>query len=98
MHWELRKGKRWPMELSSSGSGTANHIVSFSFFVRDTGGSLNTTWWNSKKDGASHIDFLNSTAKDWFHARLKTLQTSYGIDSFKFDGGEVDLIPWVRIA
>jgi len=32
-------------------------------------------------------------AVEWFVARLKRLQTEYGIDGFKFDGGEPCFLP-----
>ncbi len=35
------------------------------------------------------VDFSNASSVNWFTGRLKTLQTTTKIDSFKFDGGEV---------
>lgn len=94
---ELRKGKRFG-SIKVFVQSISNSIVSFSFFVTDAKENVSTTWWNSEQNGAAHINFLNTTAVDWFNARLKRLYTSYGINTFKFDGGEVDLIPWVRIS
>lgn len=42
-------------------------------------------WWN----GASALlDFTNPKAVDWFRSRLNYLQSTYGVDGFKFDGGD----------
>lgn len=43
---------------------------------------------------ASVIDFTNPKAVSWWVARLKLLQEK-GIDSFKFDAGEVSWLPQV---
>lgn len=56
--------------------------------MKSTNGSTRATWWNG--DNAHQIDFTNSKAVQWFSTRVKTLQQSTGIDSFKFDGGETD--------
>lgn len=70
-------------------------ILFLSLFTKDVRGNVSTTWWNSEKNDAAHINFLNSTADNWFHERLKTFMATYDIDNFKFDGGEIDLMPWV---
>ena len=47
-------------------------------------------WWNGL---AGSLDFSNEATRDEYAARLKHLQTSYDIDSFKFDAGEVNWLP-----
>ncbi|XP_067658505.1 myogenesis-regulating glycosidase-like [Haliotis asinina] len=50
-----------------------------------------TSWWNGQNAG--HIDFSNSDATQWFLKEVSHLKTSYGIDSFKFDAGDVNYLP-----
>jgi myogenesis-regulating glycosidase len=47
-------------------------------------------WWNGI---AAVWDFTNSAASAEFRARLERLQSRYGLDGFKFDGGDVNLLP-----
>jgi len=58
------------------------------YFVRNTTNHTLATWWDG--DNAHQIDFTNPKAASWWSARLKKLQQSPGIDSFKFDAGETD--------
>ena len=47
-------------------------------------------WWN----GASAVlDFTNPVAVDWFNKQLSALTTTYGIDGFKFDAGDMEYYP-----
>ena len=47
-------------------------------------------WWN----GASAVlDFTNPVALDWFNKQLSALTTTYGIDGFKFDAGDMEYYP-----
>jgi alpha-glucosidase len=39
-------------------------------------------WWNGY---SACIDFVNPQGTDWLRGKLKSLQTRYGIDGFKFD-------------
>eukprot|EP00094_Tigriopus_californicus_P007111 TCALIF_06846-PA protein Name:"Similar to Kiaa1161 Uncharacterized family 31 glucosidase KIAA1161 (Mus musculus)" AED:0.06 eAED:0.06 QI:229/0.25/0.2/1/0.5/0.4/5/0/668 len=54
-----------------------------------------TYWWQG--DLAGYVDFTNPTAVTWWgvstNARLEKLKTEVGIDSFKFDAGEINWFP-----
>ncbi|KAK2575419.1 hypothetical protein KPH14_008331 [Odynerus spinipes] len=63
-----------------------------SYFVKSTKGEVSTQWWQGSD--AAVVDFTNSKAVNWWIARLKRLQEA-GIDSFKFDAGEVSWLPQV---
>jgi len=47
-------------------------------------------WWNGD---AAVWDFTNPRAASEFRGRLDRLRKQYGIDGFKFDGGDVNLVP-----
>ncbi|KAK0095736.1 hypothetical protein PV326_007551 [Microctonus aethiopoides] len=63
------------------------------YFVKNDKGQVHTTWWQGEK-GAGVIDFTNPKAVIWWVGRLKALQ-KLGIDSFKFDAGEISFLPQV---
>ncbi|XP_054716475.1 myogenesis-regulating glycosidase-like [Uloborus diversus] len=57
------------------------------FWIKDKRGrTLPVNWWNG--EGAL-LDTTNSEAVEWFIQRLMHLKEVYGIESFKFDAGEV---------
>lgn len=57
-------------------------------FVKDRNGSvLVNKWWDGAT--AAVIDFTNPKSVTWFVDRLENLKKKFGIDSFKFDAGEV---------
>lgn len=47
--------------------------------------------WNTQPVCA--LDVTNPEAVQWFVTRLRRLQSLYGIDGFKFDGGEPCFLP-----
>ncbi|XP_029165481.1 myogenesis-regulating glycosidase-like [Nylanderia fulva] len=63
-----------------------------SYFVKNLDGNVRMSWWQGAN--AATIDFTNPEAVSWWVARLKHLQT-LGIDSFKFDAGEVSWLPQI---
>jgi alpha-glucosidase (family GH31 glycosyl hydrolase) len=40
------------------------------------------TWWNGT---AGIVDLANPDARDWYTAQLRKLESTYGVDGFKFD-------------
>lgn len=44
------------------------------------------TWWNGK---SALLDFTHPNAVAWFKEQLDRLVRDYGVDGFKFDGGEL---------
>lgn len=62
------------------------------FLVRErvTGQPILTYWWQGI---GGLIDVTNPAALEWWRAGLQRLQTEYGIDGFKFDGGEASFLP-----
>lgn len=61
--------------------------------VKSHSGSIDSSWWNSEPNGATHVDFTNPEARSWYRTRLEDIQNTYGINIFKFDGGETSWIP-----
>ncbi|XP_064111989.1 myogenesis-regulating glycosidase-like isoform X2 [Macrobrachium nipponense] len=61
-------------------------------FIQDeTGVTQLTSWWQGSSAGL--VDFSSPEAVRWWTHRLKVLQKSTGIDSFKFDAGETSWMP-----
>lgn len=62
-------------------------------FVKSHAGRTDTSWWNSGKDEAAHVDFTKPAGKTWYKSRLETIQREFGVDIFKFDAGETSWYP-----
>ncbi|XP_066989034.1 myogenesis-regulating glycosidase-like isoform X2 [Macrobrachium rosenbergii] len=62
------------------------------YFIQDeTGETQLTSWWQGSSAGL--VDFSSPEAVRWWTHRLKVLQKSTGVDSFKFDAGETSWMP-----
>ncbi|CAG9765482.1 unnamed protein product [Ceutorhynchus assimilis] len=60
------------------------------YYVKNTQGDMTTVWWESTN--ARQIDFTNPEAREWYSKKLRKLLENPGVDSFKFDAGEVDYV------
>ncbi|XP_047004095.1 myogenesis-regulating glycosidase-like [Schistocerca americana] len=60
------------------------------WFVSDSEGSTNTSWWNGR---GGIIDFNSVAASGQWSCMLWKIKTETGIDSFKFDAGETSWLP-----
>ncbi|XP_046557782.1 myogenesis-regulating glycosidase-like [Haliotis rubra] len=69
------------------------YLASQGWLIPDVSGTRPalTTWWNGPMAG--HIDFSNPGAVKWYLDELNALKTNYGIDTFKFDAGDVTYLP-----
>jgi alpha-glucosidase (family GH31 glycosyl hydrolase) len=62
------------------------------WLLRDasTGQPARIQWWNGE---AALIDFNNPAARESYVSSLKSLMQRYGVDGFKFDGGDAEYWP-----
>ena len=72
-------------------SVTFNEEVTQNFTVRNKSnkGPLLLGWWDGM---GTSIDPTNPKAADWFVGKLETIRKETGIDSFKFDAGEISFL------
>lgn len=63
------------------------------YLVKSHSGNTDTSWWNSQTNQAGHVNFANPAALSWYRQKLETIRREYGIDTFKFDGGETSWYP-----
>ena len=61
------------------------------FYLGADGLPAASRWWNGQ---SALLDFTHPNANRWFQAQLDRLVKDYGVDGFKFDGGE--LVHYVR--
>lgn len=78
----------WIHPFTNLDCATFAEGASKGYFVKNitSGQPLKTTWWNG--DGG-YLDTTNPEAVQSIVNRLKSLQDRFGIDSFKFDAGEL---------
>nr|XP_039252617.1 myogenesis-regulating glycosidase-like [Styela clava] len=60
------------------------------YFVKNGEGDVgNVVWW----DGVGAlVDYTNPAACDWYVSNLEKVRQRYGVDSFKFDAGEINYL------
>lgn len=56
------------------------------FYLNDAGIPAASRWWNGQ---SALLDFTHPNANRWFRSQLDRLVADYGVDGFKFDGGEL---------
>ncbi|KAJ2938463.1 hypothetical protein O0L34_g12903 [Tuta absoluta] len=71
--------------------------LSKGYLVSSEYGSAETSWWNDNGTTTAYIDFTNPEARNWYLDRLMRIKNAYGIDSFKFDGGESSWSPQIPV-
>ncbi len=60
------------------------------FLKTNEGDTYPVRWWNGY---SGELDLSNQGACIWFDSKLQRLMKEYGIDGFKFDGGDFDHFP-----
>ena len=56
-------------------------------FLMDGAKTAASRWWNGY---SALLDFTHPNAQSWFKEQLDGLVRDFGVDGFKFDGGELD--------
>lgn len=76
----------WVIPLASPDQARFRELRDAGALVKDSAGEpVIRKWW----DGHSAVlDLTGGPGLAWFTARLKYLQSEYGVDGFKFDGGD----------
>ncbi|XP_074026042.1 myogenesis-regulating glycosidase isoform X2 [Leptinotarsa decemlineata] len=77
--------------VNSDCQNNSNEGIAKGYFVANTEGMTNGSWWNS--EDAHQIDFTNPEAVKWWTNRVQKLKHNPKIESFKFDAGETDYSP-----
>lgn len=76
----------WTCPFVSPDSATFRLLEGKGFLVREKGGECAVRkWWNGH---SAVLDLLDAGAVSWFHDALSSLMDAYGVDGFKFDGGD----------
>jgi alpha-glucosidase len=61
-------------------------LAEANLLLKNSSGSVAMVkWWNGE---SALLDFTNPQARAWFCSRLDYLQSTYGVDGFKFDAGD----------
>lgn len=77
----------WLVPFVSPDSATFRHLEEHKLLILDgTGNTAVRRWWNGI---SALLDVTNNDAIAWLTDQLDTLIRDFGIDGFKFDGGDV---------
>jgi hypothetical protein len=81
----------WVHPFVNTDSETFRKLHDDPRLLHDGSGQLGIiNWWNGN---AAVWDMARPAAANDFRAKLKSLQHRYGIDGFKFDGADVEMVP-----
>ncbi|WP_152395492.1 glycoside hydrolase family 31 protein [Paenibacillus guangzhouensis] len=77
----------WVCPFVSADTMTFREIEPKGYLLKDESGQTAfRRWWNGV---STVLDCTNEEAVAWLHAKLDDLQTTYGIDGFKLDAGDL---------
>lgn len=77
----------WLVPFVSPDSAAFRDLERGGLLIRDSAGhTAIRRWWNGL---SALLDLSNPAATDWLTAQLDGLVTGFGVDGFKFDGGDV---------
>jgi len=96
LHAKGFKVMLWICPFITPDSENFRELQKKKLLLMDNEGDVNKTWINAKKplliewwNGYSAcLDLTNPAAKEWLIAKLKKLQTVYGVDGYKLDAGD----------
>ena len=86
LHSQGFKVMLWVCPFVSPDCETFRELERKNFILKRSAGNVYICkWWNGY---SALMDFTNDDALKWFTDRLSYLVTEYGVDGFKFDGGD----------
>lgn len=76
----------WVSPFVSPDSMTFRFLSKKGLLIRDKDNEVAIRhWWNGY---SAILDLTNKTTSQWFYDQLQNLMDEYGVDGFKFDGGD----------
>ena len=79
----------WMTPYISPDSAAFREIEPLGYLIKDhTGETAIRRWWNGY---SAVLDLTNQNTCNWFYHKLKGIMSTYGIDGFKFDGGDPNM-------
>ncbi|XP_022107115.1 uncharacterized family 31 glucosidase KIAA1161-like [Acanthaster planci] len=84
----------WTHPFANIDSPTFRKGISHNYWMREPSGRVPALikWWNGI---GAILDVSDEGAANWYIGLLRKMQTDYGLDSFRFDAGEVSYIPFI---